>query len=180
MKYVPPEFGSLVRSIVYQQLSGRVAAVIFGRLVAATGDPVRPRAILSLTDEQMRQVGMSKQKAAYVRDLAARASEIGFRRLSHLSDDEVIERLTAVKGVGVWTAQMFLMFGLRRKDVLPVLDLGIRTAVQRAYGFEALPAPKEVERIGALWRPYCSVASWYLWRSLEPEYAADAKGLEGR
>jgi DNA-3-methyladenine glycosylase II len=177
MKYVPPEFGSLVRSIVYQQLSGRVASVIFGRLAAATGEPIRPEAILSLRDEQMRQIGLSRQKALYVRDLAARAEEIGFERLPKLSDEQVIERLTAVKGVGVWTAQMFLIFALRRRDVLPVLDLGIRTAVKNVYGLKELPAPRDLELVGERWRPYCSVASWYLWRSLEPEYSAEAKGL---
>jgi DNA-3-methyladenine glycosylase II len=167
MRYMQPAFGNLVRSIVYQQLSGKVAAVIFGRFVAAVGDPIRPAPILQLTDEQTRAIGLSKQKAAYVRDLASKSRSIGFHRLSKLSDDEVVERLTAVKGIGVWTAHMFLIFGLRRPNVLPSLDLGVRTAIRNIYGLKQLPSPKEVEQIGAAWQPYCSVASWYLWRSLE-------------
>jgi DNA-3-methyladenine glycosylase II len=169
IKYTDPEFGSLVRSIVYQQLSGRVASVIFARLTAETGVPVRPSAILRLTPEQLRAIGLSRQKAAYITDLAARARSIQFPRLPRLSDQEIIARLTSVKGVGVWTAQMFLLFSLRRPDVLPTGDLGIRTAVRRAWGLDDLPTPRQVEEIGAPWHPWCSVASWYLWRSLELE-----------
>jgi DNA-3-methyladenine glycosylase II len=167
IRYTDPEFGSLVRSIVYQQLSGRVASVIFARLTAATGLPIRPSAVLRLTPEQLRAAGLSKQKAAYITDLAARARSIQFSRLPRLSDDEIIARLTSVKGVGVWTAQMFLLFSLRRPDVLPTGDLGIRAAIRRAWGLDELPTPKQVEAIGAPWHPWCSVASWYLWRSLE-------------
>jgi DNA-3-methyladenine glycosylase II len=167
IQYREPDFGSLVRSIVYQQLSGRVASVIFARLTAAAGSPLRPSAILRLTPEEMRAVGLSKQKASYIRDLAVRARGIGFNRLPELPDHEVIARLTAVKGVGVWTAQMFLMFCLRRPDVLPTGDLGVRMAIRKFYGMSELPSPRAIEDIGARWRPWCSVASWYLWRSLE-------------
>lgn len=167
MSYNEPVFGSLVRSIVYQQLSGKVAAVIFARLEAAAGVPIRPAGILKLTPEQLRAVGLSKQKSLYISDLAAKARSIQFARLPMLSDEQVIERLTQVKGVGVWTAHMFLMFSLRRPDVLPVGDLGIRMAIRRAWQLEELPTPRQVEEIGAAWRPWCSVASWYLWRSLE-------------
>jgi DNA-3-methyladenine glycosylase II len=167
IRYTEPEFGSLVRSIVYQQLSGNVASVIFARLTAATGLPIRPAAILRLTPEQLRAAGLSKQKAAYITDLAARARSIGFSRLPELSDEDVVARLTAVKGVGVWTAQMFLLFSLRRPNVLPTGDLGIRTAIRRLWEMEHLPTPKQVEEIAAPWHPWCSVASWYLWRSLE-------------
>lgn len=180
--YNEPEFGSLVRSIVYQQLSGRVASVIFGRLTEATGLPIRPAAILRLSPEELRAAGLSKQKAAYITDLAARARSIQFSRLAELSDDEVIARLTAVKGVGVWTAQMFLLFSLRRPDVLPSGDLGIRMAVRRIWELDELPAPRQVEELGAAWHPWCSVASWYLWRSLEltperPNGDGEPKGM---
>lgn len=174
MKYMEPTFHSLARSIVYQQLSGKVAAVIFGRFAALAGDPLRPEAILALTEEAMRGCGLSKQKAAYIRDLAAREAEIEFHRLSKLTDDLVIERLTQVKGIGTWTAHMFLMFGLKRKDILPVGDLGVRMAIQKIYRMKELPTPKEMEKLALKWRPYCSVAAWYLWRSLElPKEKAD-------
>jgi DNA-3-methyladenine glycosylase II len=169
MTYTDPVFGSLVRSIVYQQLSGKAAATIFGRLLAATGQPVTPKAILRLSLENMRAIGLSKQKAAYIRDLAEKtaAEEVVFEHFPRMTNDEVISRLTAVKGIGVWTAQMFLMFSLRRPDVLPCGDLGIRNAIQKAYGLPEPATPALIEEIGERWRPYCSVASWYLWRSLE-------------
>jgi DNA-3-methyladenine glycosylase II len=167
IQYNDPVFASLVRSIVYQQLSGKVASVIFTRLEAAAGTPIRPAAILRLSEDQMRAVGLSKQKSLYISDLAAKSRSIQFPRLPLMTDEQVIERLTQVKGVGVWTAHMFLMFSLRRPDVLPVGDLGIRMAIRRAWEMDELPTPKQVEEIGAAWRPWCSVASWYLWRSLE-------------
>ena len=176
IRYMEPSFHSLARSIVYQQLSGKVASVIFGRLTAAARDPLSPEAVLALSDEEMRAAGLSKQKASYLRDLAAHAPSIEFSRLRTLPDDAIVERLTMVKGVGVWTAHMFLLFGLRRKDVLPVGDLGIRAAMQKLYRLDELPNPKQMEQIAASWRPYCSVASWYLWRSLElPREKADPK-----
>jgi DNA-3-methyladenine glycosylase II len=166
-KFMDPAFQSLARSIVYQQLSGRVAAVIFGRLIAACGEPLQPKTVLQLTDGEMRAIGLSKQKTAYIRDLAAKARSIRFGQLQDLPDEAVVERLTAVKGIGVWTAHMFLIFALRRPDVLPTLDLGVRTAAQKAYRLETLPKHDELQQIGETWRPYRSVASWYLWRSLE-------------
>jgi DNA-3-methyladenine glycosylase II len=165
--YTEPDFHSLAKSIVYQQLSGRVAAVIFGRLEAAAGCPLRPAKVLALTLEEMRALGLSKQKAAYIRDLAEKTRSVGFPRLPAMTDEQVIERLTAVKGIGVWTAHMFLIFALRRPDILPTLDLGVRSAIKRAYGLDDLPKHDEMEQIGAPWRPFRSVASWYLWRSLE-------------
>jgi DNA-3-methyladenine glycosylase II len=170
MQYRDPGFETLVRSIVYQQLSGRVATVILGRLVALLPDgAVTPEAILKLTPAKMRRAGLSKQKTAYIRDLARKTvrGKVRFEALGELADEEVIEHLTQVKGIGVWTAHMFLMFALRRPDVLPVGDLGVRSAIRKVYGMEKLPHPKEVEELAANWRPYCSVASWYLWRSLE-------------
>ena len=117
----------------------------------------------------MRKLGLSTQKTAYIRDLARHTRDGGllFEELPSLPDEVVIERLTRVKGIGVWTAQMFLMFALRRQDVLPTGDLGVRTAIRKAYNLPALPTPAEMEEIARNWRPWCSVASWYLWRSLE-------------
>ena len=169
IEYRPAEFEALVRSIVYQQLSGRVASVIFGRLAAATGTPLTPQNILKLRPARMRSLGLSKAKTEYIRDLArhTRDGKVIFEELDQLSDDEVSERLTQVKGIGTWTAHMFLMFALRRPDVLPVGDLGIRAAIRKAYGMKELPGPAEMEALAGRWRPWCSVASWYLWRSLE-------------
>jgi DNA-3-methyladenine glycosylase II len=165
-----PDFENLARSIVYQQLSGRVASVIFGRLMKAVGGNLTPQSVLKLRPSRMRTLGLSGQKTAYIRDLArhTRDGRVIFEKLPELSDEEVIERLTQVKGIGNWTAHMFLMFALRRPDVLPIGDLGIRSAIRKAYGMAELPQPDEMESIAACWRPYCTVASWYLWRSLDP------------
>jgi DNA-3-methyladenine glycosylase II len=171
IQFRDPGFETLVKSIVYQQLSGRVAQVIFGRLLAAVPDGLlTPESVLALRPAKMRKLGLSKQKALYIRDLArhTRDGVIDFPALAELTDAEVIERLTQVKGVGVWTAHMFLIFALRRTNVLPIGDLGIRAAVRKAYGLEEMPKPLEVEELGRRWHPYCTVAAWYLWRSLEP------------
>jgi DNA-3-methyladenine glycosylase II len=170
IQYREPSFETLVRSIVYQQLSGKVASVIFGRLHAAAGEAqLTPAGIMKLRPEKMRKVGLSAQKTLYIRELAkhTRRGSIVFEDLPETPDPEVIEHLTRVKGIGVWTAQMFLMFALRREDVLPVADLGIRSAMKKAYGLEELPKPAEMEKIAAAWKPYSSIACWYLWRSLE-------------
>lgn len=167
MTYAEADFQSLVRSVVYQQLNGKVAAVIFSRLSTVVGGAVVPDAILALTAEDVKVIGLSRQKAAYLRDLAARTDAIDFPCLPNLTDQEVIERLTQVKGIGTWTAHMFLMFALRRPDVLPTGDLAIRMAVRNVYGLAELPKAVELEAIARNWRPWCSVASWYLWRSLE-------------
>jgi DNA-3-methyladenine glycosylase II len=173
IQFRDPSFETLVRSIVYQQLSGRVASVIFGRLKAAAGDRLTPESVLKLRPSRMRTLGLSTQKTVYIRDLARHTRDglVRFEDLASAADAEVIAHLTQVKGIGVWTAQMFLMFALRRPDVLPTGDLGIRNAMRKAYGLESLPAPAQMEELGARWRPYCSVASWYLWRSLEGEAA---------
>ena len=168
--YYEPTFAALVRSIVYQQLSGRVAKVIFERLVAALpGGELTPPAIMKLTPLRMRKCGLSKQKTAYIRDLAQKTirGKVKFEALRELGDEAVIENLTQVKGIGVWTAHMFLMFALERPDVLPTGDLGIRSAIRKAYGLAELPDPEQIAELAAPWRPYCSIASWYLWRSLE-------------
>jgi DNA-3-methyladenine glycosylase II len=170
IEFREPGFETLVKSIVYQQLSGRVASIIFGRLVTAAGGGLTHASVLKLRPARMRKLGLSKQKTEYIRDLArhTRDGRVVFEELMGLTDAEVIERLTEVKGIGVWTVHMFLMFALRRVDVLPVGDLGIRNAIKAAYGLKESPTPAEVEAMGARWRPYCTVASWYLWRSLEP------------
>jgi 3-methyladenine DNA glycosylase/8-oxoguanine DNA glycosylase len=165
-----PSFETLVRSIVYQQLSGKVASVILGRLIAMLpGGKVTPDAILKLTPARMRKAGLSKQKTAYIRDLARKTNKghVKFETLVDLTDLEVIEHLTQVKGIGVWTAHMFLIFALRRPDILATGDLGVRVAIRKAYQLAELPLPEQVEELAAAWRPYSSVAVWYLWRSLD-------------
>lgn len=169
IQFREPNFETLVKSIVYQQLSGRVASVIYGRLSSAVAGSVTPEAVLKLRPSRMRSLGLSTQKTAYIRDLArhTRDRRVTFEDLADLPDAAVIERLTQVKGIGVWTVHMFLIFALRRTDILPTGDLGVRNAIRRAYNLEALPTPVEMEKMATAWRPYCSVASWYLWRSLE-------------
>ena len=169
LKFSQPNFESLVQSIVSQQVSGRVAQVIFGRLLAAVPEGLTPQNILALRPAKMRRLGLSKQKTTYIRDLArhTRDGTLDFAALADLADTEVIERLTKVKGIGVWTAHMFLIFSLRRTNVLPSGDFGIRTAIRKAYALEQLPKPDEIEKIAQGWHPYCTVAAWYLWRSLE-------------
>jgi DNA-3-methyladenine glycosylase II len=171
IRFRRPDFETLVKSIIYQQLSGRVASVIFARLAKAVGGKITPESILKVRPSRMRTLGLSGQKTAYIRDLArhTRDGAVVFQQLARLSDPEVVERLTQVKGIGPWTVHMFLIFALRRHDVLPTGDLGIRNAMRKAYGLTDLPSPAEMEAMAAAWRPYCTVASWYLWRSLEPD-----------
>ena len=169
MEYGPPEFHSLAEAIIYQQLNGKAAVTIFKRFADLAGDPVTPAGILKLTPEQMRSVGLSKQKASYLFDMAERArrGELDFTRLGEMSDDEVIKHLTQVKGVGVWTAHMFLMFTLRRPNVLPVGDFGVQMAIKKHYRKRKMPKPADMEKIARAWEPYRSIACWYLWRSLD-------------
>src|ERR1700685_1682306 len=189
MKFGLPEFHSLAEAIVYQQLNGKAAVTIFKRFAALAGEPLTPAGILKLSDEQMRSAGLSKQKSGYLRDLAEKTARgsLDFARLPQLSDAEIIEHLTLVKGVGLWTAQMFLMFTLKRENVLPTGDFGVRMAMYRHY-LEVqrkklakkstaaknnskrkikLPTPEQMEKIAKSWEPYRSVACWYLWRSLD-------------
>jgi DNA-3-methyladenine glycosylase II len=165
-------YAALFRAILYQQLAGAAAAAIERRLLALYGVEAGappPERLLATSDEELRAVGVSRQKASYLRDLAARVVDgrLDLGELASLSDGEVIGRLTAVKGVGEWTAHMFLMFQLGRPDVLPVGDLGVRNGMRLAYGLAATPTPVEASQIGAAWTPYRSVGAWFMWRAAE-------------
>ena len=181
--YREPSFQMLARAIVFQQLSTKAATTIYGRLEEAAGGPLTPESIQNLSVGEMRRAGLSRQKLGYIRDLAehARSGKVDFAKLPGMSDEEVIESLTDIKGVGVWTAHMFLMFSLRRPNILPVGDLGVRMAIQKAYKKRKMPTPKQIEQIAKSWHPYCSYAAWYLWRSLEgPKVEKpDHKGNKG-
>lgn len=195
MEFGEPTFHSLAEAIVYQQLNGKAAVTIFKRFAALAGEPLTPEGILKLAPEQLRSVGLSKQKSSYLFDMAARAQrgELDFSRLSEMTDEEVVEHLTQVKGVGVWTAQMFLMFTLQRPNILPTGDFGVRMAMYKYYLEKRarrngtgrvnanekakrkkpvkvkiiLPTPEQMEKIAKVWEPYRSVACWYLWQSLD-------------
>jgi DNA-3-methyladenine glycosylase II len=195
MQFGEPTFHSLAEAIVYQQLNGKAAVTIFKRFAALAGEPLTPEGILKLTPEQLRSVGLSKQKSSYLFDMSERAHRgvLDFSLLPQMSDDEVIEHLTQVKGVGVWTAQMFLMFTLRRPNILPTGDFGIRMAMYKVYlekraarngarGIAkgkkpqkstpkkvkiVLPTPEQMQRIAKRWEPYRSIACWYLWQSMD-------------
>jgi DNA-3-methyladenine glycosylase II len=169
MEFGVPEFASVAESIVYQQLNGKAAETIFNRFAALAGEPLTPEGILKLSDEQLRSVGLSKQKSGYLKDLSAKTADgsLDFARLPELSDEEVIKHLTQVKGIGVWTAQMFLMFSLGRPDVLPTGDYGVQVAIKKHYKKRKLPKPDIMEKIARPWAPYRSIACWYLWRSLD-------------
>jgi 3-methyladenine DNA glycosylase/8-oxoguanine DNA glycosylase len=162
-------FHALIRSMVFQQLSGKAAGTIHARFLDLypSREPT-PDEILATREETMRSVGLSRQKIGYIRDLAARvkSGDLPLDHVHTLSDQELIAHLVQVKGIGKWTAQMFLMFKLGRPDVLPDLDLGIQNAIKRAYRKRKV-LPKDVLRIGKKWSPYASVACWYLWRSLD-------------
>ncbi len=169
MQFGEPVFQSLAEAIVYQQLNGKAAATIYKRFATLAGDPLTPAGILKLKPEQMRSVGLSKQKTSYLFDMAERThrGDLDFSRLPDLSDDDVIAHLTQVKGVGMWTAHMFLIFNLRRPNILPTGDYGVRMAMKKAYNKRKLPKPELMEKIAKPWEPYRSTASWYLWQSLD-------------
>ena len=169
MEFGEPTFHSLAEAILYQQLNGKAAVTIFNRFTSLAGDPLTPEGILKLTAAQMRGVGLSKQKTAYLRDLSekTKAGLMEFERLPELPDDEVIAHLTQVKGVGVWTAHMFLMFTLRRQNILPTGDYGVQAAIKKHYRKRKWPKPEVMEKIARPWQPYRSIACWYLWKSLD-------------
>jgi DNA-3-methyladenine glycosylase II len=168
-------FKALTRAIVGQQLSAKAAATIFSRFEALFDAFPTPAQVLVVSDDRLRGVGLSAQKLGYLRDLCTRIleGELPLDVLDRMDDEAVIERLTQVKGIGRWTAEMFLIFRLQRPDVLPVGDLGIVRAVQRAYKLRKAPSPDRLTRIGEAWRPYRSVACWYLWASLNNEPTKD-------
>jgi DNA-3-methyladenine glycosylase II len=163
-------YPSLFRSVLYQQLAGNAAAAIERRVKACFGGATPPPGeFMRASTEALRSAGLSRQKLAYLRDLAAHFADgrLDARRLSRLPDEEVIAAVTTVHGIGEWTAHMLLIFSLGRPDVLPVGDYGVRKGVQRLYRLRDLPKPDKMERIAAPWRPYRSIASWYLWRSID-------------
>jgi DNA-3-methyladenine glycosylase II len=163
-------FGTLVRAVTFQQLAGPAARSIHGRLIAALDGDVAPEGLLTLTDEALRAVGLSGAKVASLRDLSAKVLDgtvvLEPRRLARLSDAEITTRLSEVRGIGRWTAEMFLMFQLRRLDVWPTGDLGVRRGYGLAWGV-AMPTPKQLEALGDPYRPYRSVVAWYCWRAAE-------------
>jgi len=169
--------GAIARAIVFQQLSGKAAGTIHARLQGLFGGRApTAQELLDTPDEDLRAVGLSRAKSIYLKDLAARvvSGALPVDDLHHLDDEQLLEALTAVKGIGRWTAQMFLIFRLGRPNVLPDLDLGVRKGIQHVYRLRRLPTPQQVQSRGAIWSPFASVAAWYLWRSLE---LPDAKGV---
>jgi DNA-3-methyladenine glycosylase II len=166
----PERFQALVRAIIFQQLAGRAAQTIYDRFVTQVGGKrfPTPALVLAASDEALHAAGLSRGKMAYVRDLAAHVRDrtLNFHRFPGMDDDAIIADLTRVRGIGRWTAEMFLMFNLHRPDVLPVDDLGVRNAVARLYAMSQPPPPKELREFGERWRPYRSAAAWYLWQSM--------------
>jgi len=164
-----PTFETLARSITFQQLSGKAAGTIFERLRKAVGRRFTAAAFLRLSEEELRACGLSRQKMASLKDLAQHVASrrIRFQQLRELDDEEITALLSQVRGVGVWTVQMFLMFALERPNVLPAGDLGIRNAIWKAYALDAPPKPLEILKLAERWHPHCTVACWYLWRSLD-------------
>ena len=164
-----PPFEALARSITFQQLATKAAASIYGRFRVLVDGELTPEAVLALPEEQMRAAGLSAAKTASIRDLAAHvlAGEVELGRLSRLRDDVIVEQLSAVRGIGRWTAEMFLIFQLRRPDVWPTGDLGVRAGFGLAWGLPERPTPKELEALGEPYRPYRTVIAWYCWRMLD-------------
>jgi DNA-3-methyladenine glycosylase II len=169
---VPTEthFATLVRAITFQQLAGPAARAIHGRLIAALDGDISPERLVALPDEALRGAGLSGAKTASLRDLAAKVLDgtvvLESRRLAHLSDDEIVAQLSSVRGIGRWTAEMFLIFQLRRLDVWPTGDLGVRRGYGLAWGVP-MPTPKQLDALGEPYRPYRSVVAWYCWRAAE-------------
>ena len=162
-------FAALCRAIVFQQLAGRAADTIHGRFRALVDGPLSPEAVLGLPDEALRGAGLSRNKMLSIQDLATKVLDGSVRldRISGVADEELIDRLTTVRGIGRWTAEMLLMFELRRLDVWPIDDLGVRAGYGRAYGLPEPPKPKALLELGEVFRPFRSVAAWYLWRAVD-------------
>jgi DNA-3-methyladenine glycosylase II len=180
IRHRPPNpdgpFGSLVRAITYQQLAGRAAAAIHGRVRALVPGPLTPESLLALPDEALRGAGLSGAKLASIRDLSAKVLDgtVVLEASGRISDEEIIERLTTVRGIGRWTAEMHLMFELRRLDVWPVDDLGVRQGYGIIWGLEPPPTPKELQPLGERFRPYRSVVARYCWEAVGLARATDA------
>ena len=173
-------FQSLFRAIVYQQLSGKAAATILGRVMThyPTRRSFKPAAVLATPDAALRAAGMSNAKVAAVKDLSAKTMDgtvPTLARMVKMSDEEIVSRLVQVRGIGVWSVEMLLIFRLGRPDVLPVSDLGVRKGFMRTYGRKELPTPKELLAHGERWRPFRSVASWYMWRAADLGSGNDGK-----
>ncbi|HJS68584.1 MAG TPA: DNA-3-methyladenine glycosylase [Nitrososphaera sp.] len=162
-------FQSLVEAIIYQQLAGSAADAIYGRFVKIYGRFPRSPQLLATRDSRLCAAGLSARKIEYLKDLASRVSDgrLKLRLLAEMEDEQVVEQLDQVKGIGRWTAEMFLIFCLGRPDVLPVGDLGLRKAMQKTYSLAELPSPENMRNIAQPWKPYCSIATWYLWKSLD-------------
>lgn len=170
-RVAPDPFQALLRAIVAQQVSAKAARTVYERITALVPGPVvGPKALLALDPEVLRATGLGPTKTRYVRDLAehVRDGRLPLASLDALDDAAVIRALTDVRGIGVWTAEVFLIFQLQRHDVFPAADLALLTAIQRVYGKRARPTPPQARRFAERWRPYRSVAAWYLWRSIEP------------
>lgn len=177
---VDQRFAVLVRAILYQQLAGSAARAIHGRFVAVLGGQVTPERVLATEPEALAAAGLSGAKSAAVRDLAEKVAmgQIALHRLGRQSDDEVVAHLVTVRGIGRWTAEMFLLSSLRRPDVWPVDDLGVRAGYARAWDLDALPSPKELETLGDRFRPFRSTVAWYCWRAAD-EPKADREARPG-
>jgi 3-methyladenine DNA glycosylase/8-oxoguanine DNA glycosylase len=177
-------FKSLSRAVFFQQLAGPAARAIMGRVLDVLGTDeerwYQPRQYLAASDDDLRAAGLSRQKVIYLRDLAEKFAEGTLREddFADLDDEEVIERVSQVKGIGRWTGEMFLMFSLGRADVLPVGDLGVQRGMEITYGLAALPKPDEMQRIAEPWRPYRSAGSWYMWRALGVEVPEQGRGFK--
>jgi DNA-3-methyladenine glycosylase II len=174
-------FAMLVRAIVFQQLSTKAATTIHTRLMTLLpGGVPTPPSLAALSDDQFRSVGISRQKAGYLRDLSEKVGSgvVPLDDIDALGDEEVITALTQIKGIGRWTAEMFLIFRLQRPDVLPFGDLGIVNAMRKAYRLRKKPTQERMRKIGEAWRPYRSIACWYLWRSLDNEPVKTVKPLK--
>ncbi len=162
-------FNALVRAIVYQQLAGKAAAAIHGRFIAIFGSEPTPAAVLAASDEALRGAGLSGAKVVAIRDLALKSTDgaVPLGRIEKLPDDEIVARLSAVRGIGRWTAEMFLIFQLGRQDVWPVDDLGVRRGYAQIHGLPEWPKPKALEALGEIYRPYRTAAAWYCWRTAD-------------
>jgi 3-methyladenine DNA glycosylase/8-oxoguanine DNA glycosylase len=170
---MPDRFGTLVRAIISQQISSKAAASIEARVRAAAGEPHEPAGLLRLGETGLRSSGVSGPKARYILNLSEAVAEgrVPFREFDGWDDDAIVSCLTTVKGIGVWTAEMFLIFVLNRPDVLPVHDLGVRVAIRDRFGLPELPKPAECRTLAEAWRPYRSIASWYIWRDADARTA---------